>query len=148
MSRIRSIAKWSVGSLVVAVLAAQLVPVDRTNPVGETEVPASAEARAVLRRACYDCHSNETVWPWYSRVAPVSWLVAYDVRRGREEFNFSAWNRLAPERRIKVAQTSLEEIRDDEMPPGIYVSMHSQARISKEDLLVLRQWADAASRLD
>ena len=73
---VRRIAKWLLAVLTVAFVAIQLVPVDRKNPPVETEVPATAEARSVLRRACYDCHSNETVWPWYSRIAPVSWLVA------------------------------------------------------------------------
>ncbi len=134
--------------LAAVLVLAQFVPVDRTNPPLGGEVPAPPEVRAILKRACYDCHSNETVWPWYSRVAPVSWLVAYDVRHGRREFNFSAWNRLSAERRIKVAQKSLEEIRDDEMPPGIYVSMHPTARLSQGDLRILQQWAEATARLD
>jgi hypothetical protein len=66
--------KWSIITVGVLLVAIQLVPVDRTNPPVEEEAPASPEVRAVLRRACYDCHSNETVWPWYSRVAPMSWL--------------------------------------------------------------------------
>jgi len=75
--------KWSVRrvlpGIVLALIAIQLVPVPRSNPPAETEVAAPDPVRAVLRRACYDCHSGETVWPLYSRVAPASWLVAYDV---------------------------------------------------------------------
>lgn len=67
------LAARTISMLGAALLAIQLVPVERDNPPVEEEVPASAEARAVLRRACYDCHSNEVVWPWYARVAPVSW---------------------------------------------------------------------------
>ncbi len=92
MKRIGRIAKWAIAVLIIALVAIQLVPVDRTNPPVETEVPATVEVRSILRRACYDCHSNETVWPWYSRIAPISWLVARDVREGREKVNLSTWN--------------------------------------------------------
>lgn len=68
----KTIATWGLASLAGIFLVIQLVPIDRTNPPVETEVPASPEVRAVLRQSCYDCHSNETVWPWYSRIAPVS----------------------------------------------------------------------------
>src|SRR5689334_23582497 len=84
------------GAAVIGLLLAQLIPVDRRNPPVQAEVQASAEARVLLRRACYDCHSNETVWPWYARVAPVSWVVVHDVRRGRDVVNFSTWTLYHP----------------------------------------------------
>lgn len=79
-------------SLVAAALTAQVVTVGRANPVSPPptrEIAAPARIEALLIRACYDCHSNRTRWPWYSRVAPVSWLVARDVTLGRKELNFS-----------------------------------------------------------
>ena len=79
-------------ALGVILLAAQLVPVDRSNPPVQGEVAAPSEVRAILRRACYDCHSNAVRWPWYGRVAPVSWLLERDVREGRKEVNFSVFN--------------------------------------------------------
>ncbi len=81
----------AVAVTIVAGAAIQLVPVKRSNPPVEFEVEAPADVHAILERACYDCHSNRTRWPWYSSVAPVSWLVARDVRRGRKELNFTDW---------------------------------------------------------
>ncbi len=72
----------AIGICVLALI--QLVPVDRTNPPLDREVPASSEVRAILRRACHDGHSHETRWPWYSYVAPISWLRQYDVKHARD----------------------------------------------------------------
>ncbi len=127
--------------LAAAFLAIQLVPIDRTNPPVETEVPASPEARAVLRRACYDCHSNEVVWPWYAKVAPVSWLIARDVREGREEVNYSTWNRLDEEEQREALEESFEEIADGDMPPWLYLPLHPEAKLSDEDRRFLDQWS-------
>ena len=137
---------WKVVRLVmlgvVAVLVAiQLVPMDRSNPPVTAEVRAPPEARAVLRRACYDCHSHETVWPWYSRVAPVSWLLARDVHEGRDELNFSTWDRYAADEQVKKLKKSWEEVEEGEMPPWLYLSVHRDAVLSAEDKAVLRQWA-------
>jgi len=71
-----------------------ILAVDRSNPPVEADLEAPAAVTAVLRTACYDCHSNETHWPWYSYVAPVSWLVARDVEEARSEFSFSRWDQL------------------------------------------------------
>ena len=73
-------------------MAIQLVPISRTNPPVETEIAAPANVQAILTRSCYDCHSNKTAWPWYSHVAPVSWLVASDVSGARKKMNFTPWN--------------------------------------------------------
>lgn len=127
--------------LTAAFLAIQLVPIERTNPPVETEVPASPEARAVLRRACYDCHSNEVVWPWYAQVAPVSWLIARDVREGREEVNYSTWNRLDEDERREALEESWEEIVDGDMPPWFYLPLHPAAKLTEEDRRILDQWS-------
>ena len=141
LRHIRRIAKWAIAVLTIALVVIQFVPVDRTNPPVETEVPATAEVRAVLRRACYDCHSNETVWPWYSRIAPVSWLVARDVHEGREELNFSTWNRLTTKEQIKALHESWETVEEGEMPLWFYLPTHSEARLSAQDRSVLRAWS-------
>ena len=127
--------------LAAAFLAIQLVPIERTNPPVETEVPTSPEARAVLRRACYDCHSNEVVWPWYAQVAPVSWLIARDVREGREAVNYSTWNRLDEEEQREALEESWEEIADGDMPPWFYLPLHPEARLSDEDRRILDLWS-------
>lgn len=139
--RWRTVFTWVAGVLLVAFVAIQFVPVERTNPAVETEVPAPPEVRTVLRRACYDCHSNETVWPWYSRIAPVSWLVARDVVKGREELNFSTWNRLSTKQQVEAMKESWEEIEEGEMPPWFYLPAHRDARLSENDRMLLREWA-------
>ena len=86
-------------TLVALLVLIQLIPVDTENPVVTAEVDAPTEVLEVLRRACYDCHSNETAWPWYTHVAPVNFLVAHDVEEGREHLNFSEWDRYDAEKR-------------------------------------------------
>ncbi len=141
MKHVRRIAKWVLAVLIVALGAIQLVPVDRTNPPVETEAPATAQVRSVLRRACYDCHSNETVWPWYSRIAPVSWLVAHDVKEGREKLNLSTWNRYTTKEQLKKLKESWEEVAEGEMPPWMYLPPHPDARLSADDRALLRAWS-------
>jgi hypothetical protein len=136
--------RWIVlsGVLVLAVLVGiQLVPVDTSNPPVTADIPTSPEVKAVLRRACYDCHSNETTWPWYSRVAPVSWLIAKDVHEGRAELNFSRWDRYSTQQQVKHLKESWEEVVEGEMPPWFYLPAHRDARLSAEDRALLRQWA-------
>ena len=103
---------------VVGLIGMQFVPYgrDHTNPPVVSEpVWDSSATRATAVKACFDCHSNQTVWPWYSRVAPVSWLVWSDVVRGRKELNFSEWDR--PQRE---ARESGSAIRKGSMPPWYY----------------------------
>jgi hypothetical protein len=133
--------RWALVVLAAAFVVIQFVPVDRTNPPVETEVPAPAEVREVLRRSCYDCHSHQTVWPWYSRVAPVSWLVARDVHEGREELNFSTWNRMTTKDQIEAMHESWEAVEKGEMPLWFYLPVHSEARLSEADRSVLRAWS-------
>jgi hypothetical protein len=140
-SSMRRLPSWGGGGLLALFLLLQLVPVDRTNPPVEEEVPASPEVREVLVRACYDCHSNETVWPWYSRVAPMSWLAVRDVREGREALNFSTWNRLSTRERMEALQESWEEVEEGEMPLWFYLPAHPEARLTPPDRALLRAWA-------
>lgn len=128
-------------AVAAALVLAQLVPVARTNPPVAADVAAPPAVATVLRRACYDCHSNETVWPWYSRIAPVSWLVAHDVDEGRDELNFSAWAAYDAAARRKKLKKTVEEVAEGEMPPWYYVLMHREARLSPADEELLRGWA-------
>ena len=116
-------------------LLIQLVPFgrDHTNPPVIQE-PAwdSPQTQALFTRACADCHSNTTVWPWYSNVAPVSWLVYNDTTEGRQKFNVSEWNR--PQEGDEAA----EQVSKGEMPPAIYLPTHPEARLTaaeKEQLI-------------
>src|SRR5579885_1507659 len=80
----------------------QLVPVRIANPPSRGDVAAPPEVEQTLRRSCYDCHSNQTQWPWYTRIAPLSWLVAHDVNAGRRQINFSQWSDYFPATRAKT----------------------------------------------
>ncbi len=133
---------------VVLFVAIELIPVERTNPPVEQEIDAPEPVLAILRRSCYDCHSHQTRWPWYSRVAPVSWLVAHDVEEGREHLNFSTWNRYSERERKKRIGQAWEEIEEGEMPLWTYLLLHGEARLSDDDKRVLEAWAKANGALD
>ncbi|MFO0728025.1 MAG: heme-binding domain-containing protein [Myxococcota bacterium] len=126
-------------------LLAQLIRPERTNPPVTADIGAPQEIAALLRRACYDCHSNETVWPWYAQVAPVSWLLARDVNEGRRELNFSSWDLVKPGSRGKKLKRAAKEARGRDMPPWFYLPMHPEARLSDAELATLTGWLDAAS---
>jgi len=121
-----------VGILVVGFVAIQLVPVNRTNPPVISEPNwDSPQTRELAQRACFDCHSNETTWPWYSYVAPMSWLVAHDVHEGRQTINFSEWQNVRGEGRS--AGEIAEVIRSGWMPPSSYLSLHPNARLTQAE---------------
>jgi hypothetical protein len=132
---------YSFVSFIVAVAIIQFFPVKKTNPPVETEGPAPTQVKTILHRACYDCHSNETVWPWYSKIAPVSWLVTNDVHEGRGEINFSTWNSYSQKKRYEVLGKVWKEVKEDNMPPLQYRIMHQEARLTAEDKTALRLWA-------
>jgi hypothetical protein len=95
----------------------------------------------VLHRSCWDCHSNETDWPWYSAVAPVSWLVAHDVSEGRDQVNFSTWASLSPKDEGHALEEIREQMEKKEMPLWYYLPLHSDARMSDADRETLIDWA-------
>ena len=126
----------------IAFVAAQLVRCSHDNPPVTAEIQAPADVQQILERSCYDCHSNETRWPWYSQVAPVMWLVAHDVNEGREHLNFSTWGGLSEKAKHKAKQEIAEMVEKGEMPMGIYVPLHPEAKVSDEDQRKIRAWAD------
>ena len=128
----------------VVVLAAQLIPVSRTNPAPKAPLGAPTEVMAVLRGACYDCHSSETRWPWYSRVAPVSWLVASDVSEARGKFNLSDWGLIQPKKQADVREEMWEEVEKRAMPLWFYRIAHPEARLTPAQEATLREWAVGA----
>ena len=131
----------AVAIVFVIALVIQVFPVTRDNPPVTAPIEAPAAVTATLRRACFDCHSNETVWPWYSRVAPASWLVAHDVHEGRAHVNFSTWGSLSPADQQKRRMDIAEEVDKGAMPPGIYTPLHPQARLSLQDITMIAGWA-------
>ncbi|MBK8430139.1 MAG: heme-binding domain-containing protein [Chloroflexi bacterium] len=131
-------------ALIIVVLGAvviQLVPYGRNhiNPpvLGEPNWD-SPETRELFYRACGDCHTNETVWPWYSNIAPVSWLVQHDVDEGRHELNLSEWGYIAN----KEADESSEAIEEGEMPMPVYLITHPEARLTEAEKEALMRGLD------
>jgi hypothetical protein len=122
-------------------LAIQLIPYGRDHsnpPVRRDAAWPSSEIRALAVLACYDCHSNETEWPWYSNVAPVSWLVQRDVDAGRSVLNFSETDREQDE-----SDEAAETVREGEMPPRSYTLAHPSARLDGEENRALAAALDA-----
>ncbi len=113
------------------------------NPANSIEARAHALTPAVagiLQRACYDCHSHRTVWPWYSRVAPVGWLMSHDVRQGRREVNFSDWARYNPKRAAHKLQEICERVEEGEMPLWYYQPLHPASKLSAADKQAVCAW--------
>ena len=136
----KRIALYAAGGLLLLFALIQAVPYGRshTNPPVAAE-PAwdSAQTRALAVRACFDCHSNQSKWPWYSNIAPVSWLVQRDVSGGRGTLNFSEWNR------PQDGAGDLTEVVGNGMPPWFYVLLHSMAKLSPSEKKAL---ADGLAR--
>jgi hypothetical protein len=127
--------------VIVAVVVAQFVPVTRDNPPVTADFNGDAAVKAVLKKSCYDCHSNESVWPWYSYVAPTSWLVASDVTEARDKLNFSNWGLMPVEEQEHAARQVWKEVDRGDMPLGMYLVMHSDAKPTDADKAVLQAWA-------
>jgi hypothetical protein len=135
--------------IVIAVLVAIQIPpwLFETNPPVVAEPHwDSPQTRALAQRACFDCHSNETVWPWYSRIAPPSWLVALDVFRGRRHLNFSEWGVASGEREGGGMGEAVEQIQRGAMPPGNYLPLHQDAKLSEAEKQLLIDGLRASSR--
>ena len=142
------------GVAAVIVLAAiQIVRPNRTNPTIHPAMEISsnsavpAEVSAILARSCGDCHSHRTVWPWYSAVAPVSWLVAYDVTHGRQRINFSEWAARPADTNGKILAKICTEVTDNEMPGFFYPLMHPAARLSDYDKQAICQWTRSMQQI-
>lgn len=131
--------------LSIGLLGLQLRPPEfpRDNPPVVAPLEAPPRVEAILRRGCYDCHSHETRWPWYSRVAPASWLVTRDVAAGRSRMNFSTWGDLRDGFRRRHARRIVERVEKGEMPPRRYVLLHPGSRPDEAEIEVLRRWRDS-----
>jgi hypothetical protein len=141
-SFLKRLALVVLGTFAAFVIGIQFMPVDRSNPPVTQVVDAPPEAMTILKRACFDCHSNETVWPWYSKVAPVSWIVAGHVEMGREHVNFSMWDEYDEEDIADIMEELWEEVEKGHMPLPNYVNMHPEAVLSEADLAILKAWSE------
>jgi hypothetical protein len=139
--------KILIGLGVLAVVL-QVIRPSRENPVSDPSLAAAAHLRipprvaTMLRTSCFDCHSNESVWPWYSNIAPASWLVARDVAQGRKRLNFSEWANYPQSRQVSLLGNIAEEVKNEEMPYPPYLILHSEARLSRADRDSLIAWAN------
>jgi hypothetical protein len=146
MRRVR--AKWiAVGSVVFLILI-QIIQPSRTNPSVvasrslQAHVDVPPEVQTVLKHSCYDCHSSETVWPWYSYVAPVSWYVAHDVNVGRSHVNFQNWEAQVNEQEGKEHLGLIcKLVRNGNMPPADYRVMHKGSDVSPEETNTVCAWS-------
>jgi len=137
------------GAVLLMVVLIQLVPAPyRIEP----EQPASGESiqedpfvpgavKSILRRSCMDCHSEQTQIPWYGRVAPVSWMLARDVEKGRAAMNLSRWGSNKAPTRLLLANLACANARSGRMPPAAYLMMHPEAKLSEDEANTLCQWS-------
>jgi hypothetical protein len=140
----------------IAVASIQVMPVKRSNPAVnsadtiETSLNVPAPVEKILTEACKDCHSLQTRWPVYARVAPVSWIVTHDVERGREAMNLSRWAAHAgskPGVAMGVLAAACADVQSRHMPPAAYRRMHPAARLQPEEVETLCEWTSAQARL-
>lgn len=117
---------------------------DLSNDIALSE-NAPNDVKLILSKACYDCHSNQTNYPWYSYVAPSSWLVAKDARHGREELNFSNWAELSKRKKIRMLKDIAEEVEKKKMPLEIYTVIHRDAVLTDEEIVILSNWTKLVS---
>lgn len=140
--------KLALRILGIVFLLAQFVRPPRTNPPVDPAVDLTAvvavpaDVAELLRASCYDCHSNETAWPWYASVAPSSWLVVRDTNEGRRHLNFSEWGSF-PARKVdhKLGEL-IEMVEERKMPLPVYLPLHPDAKLSDEGRARLVQWAE------
>jgi len=117
-------------------------PVDESQTI-YARTQMTPQVAAILDRSCRDCHSNKTVWPWYTQIAPVSWWLSNHVNEGRRNLNLSEWGRLAPDRQDRKLRQICDEVQDGVMPLSSYLPMHQAAKLSDQDRKVLCDWTDA-----
>jgi hypothetical protein len=122
--------KAAMAGVLGGLIIAQAVSVRRDNPSPNGVLSAPPDIELLLSGACNDCHSNATRWPWYGRIAPVSWLIAQHVAAGRKQLNFSEWDTYYPATRRRKLQWIARVVREQKMPPWSYRLMHPAARLT------------------
>ena len=130
---------WLAVLVVAIVLVIQVIPVERnvsTVPPGQSfekteKVPANVAA--ILKVSCYDCHSNNSRYPWYSELQPGAWFMAQHIKKGKEELNFDEFNKYSKRRKKAKIKSIISQIEKDEMPLKSYRMMHGNARLSADE---------------
>jgi len=145
----RKLLKWTAIILVIIFVGLQFIRSAKTNPpidqsqTIEAHTQMTPQVAAILDRSCNDCHSNKTRWPWYSNVAPASWLVIGHVNDARKDLNFSEWSRRDRDRQSKKLQQMCDEVTDGAMPLGSYTPLHPGSKLSADDVKTLCDWANS-----
>jgi Haem-binding domain len=139
--------KWGLAAAPLLALGASFVHPygqirhERSSGALLVEAEAPPEIARILERACQNCHSQRTEWPWYSYVAPMSWMIEKDVHGARTHMNLSRWQDYTVEQRLDLLTRLAVDVRNRKMPLPRYVTMHSEARLSNEDVEQLVSWA-------
>ena len=134
--------------LIATLILIQIIPtkrpeVDMSNPndlLKNNDI--DTEVASLLRASCYNCHSNETNYPWYAYVAPSKWLVSFDTKEGRHHLNFSDWESLNKLDKAKILSEIADEVRGGDMPMPVYTIMHPKARLSEKDRTQIIDWTN------
>ena len=132
--------------LIAILVLIQFIRIDKTNPPVNKSIDfitlakPSEEVQGILVTSCYDCHSNETTYPWYTDVAPLSWWLKHHINEGREHLNFSEWGNYTEKRQQHKLEECIEEVNEGEMPLSSYTIMHKDAALSPAQQKALSTW--------
>lgn len=132
--------------IVLVLIGIQFITIDKTNPPIDSKkdfltlTDPPQNMAAIIEAACYDCHSHETIYPWYSDVAPFSWLIKEHVNNGRRHLNFSVWSDYKEKKKDHKIEECIDMIKSDEMPMKGYVFFHEEAEISQDQKMALLNW--------
>jgi hypothetical protein len=146
---VRKILKWAVIAIALLFVGAQFVPTGMSNPpvdqsrIMESRLRVTPEVGAILARSCNDCHTQQTRYPWYSKVAPFSWLLASHIKEGRDHLNFSDWAGYDAEEQDLFLQNICRITRHGSMPISSYLYIHRDAKLSQADVQTLCDWTNA-----
>ncbi len=138
--------------VLVALGLMQFVQIDKTNPVAPAQndfvvvTAPNPEVESLLKSACYDCHSNNSVYPWYTYVSPVSWWIKNHINEAREELNFSEWASYSAKKADHKLEECIELVKEEEMPLPSYTWMHPEAKISQEQRALLSEFFASLSK--
>jgi hypothetical protein len=149
MKRVRTVLKWLVIVLACLFIIIQFRRPARTNPpidqsqTIEAHTQMTPQVASILARSCNDCHSNKTVWPWYTNVAPISWFITDHVNEGRSHLNLSQWGHNDQRRQRKKLEEMCDEVKDGAMPLSSYTPLHAGSKLSPDDIKTLCNWTEA-----
>jgi hypothetical protein len=148
---LRKILKITAIVLAAGVIAAQFIRPNFTNPpvvAGETLAASThvpADVQQIITRSCNDCHTNQTDYPWYSKITPFNWFLADHIEEGRHELNFSAWNTYSTEKKVKKLEEICEQVEHAYMPLPSYLWIHRDAVLAESQAQALCNWAKSES---